>query len=72
VEIPDKPPRYDMKNIFVALLTASLLSLVACSPEATRARGGGAGGDIGNRDGDVEIHERIDPYHGTPLRGAGR
>ncbi len=56
------------------LLLAFVLSgVVACeSPEATRTRGGGPGGDVGNRDAVVELHEGSRPFYQTPLRGAGR
>ncbi|MDX2201253.1 MAG: hypothetical protein NW223_00750 [Hyphomicrobiaceae bacterium] len=46
-----------------------LLALVlgACtSPEASRIRGGGAGGDTGNRPAVVRMHEGSRPFHGTP------
>ena len=47
----------------VLLVTAAL---AACdSPEATRERAGGAGGDVGNR-GPVELHGRSQPYYKTP------
>lgn len=49
----------------VALATA----LAACtSPEATRQRAGGAGGDPGNRGDVVQMHEGADPYWRTPQR----
>jgi hypothetical protein len=45
---------------------ALTLSLVACSsPEATRMRAGGPGGDVGNR-GPVELHGGSKPYYATP------
>ena len=56
------------------LLAAALLlalALTACGPEGDRERGGGLGGDTGNRDEEVELHgedpayERI--YYRTPL-----
>jgi hypothetical protein len=41
--------------------------LAACdSPEASRARGAGSGGDVGNR-GRVELHGGSSIYHGTPV-----
>ena len=53
-----------MKLIAAALAT---LILAGCtSPEATRARGGGAGGDKGNRGEVVEMHAGAEPYHKTP------
>ena len=42
--------------------------LGACtSPEATRTRASGPGGDTGNRGG-VELHEGSQPYWRTPRR----
>ena len=43
------------------------LSLAGCtSPEATRARGGGPGADVGNRGEIVEMHEGSRPFYETP------
>ncbi|HEX6309626.1 MAG TPA: hypothetical protein VFZ69_15735 [Longimicrobiales bacterium] len=54
-----------MRSAFALLL----LGAAACySPEASRERGGGAGGDTGNRDRLVEIHDGAEPYHRTPCR----
>ncbi|HEX6133303.1 MAG TPA: hypothetical protein VFZ24_05055 [Longimicrobiales bacterium] len=54
-----------MRRAFVVLLLAA----AACaSPEAQRERGGGPGGDPGNRDRIVEIHDGAEPYHRTPCR----
>jgi hypothetical protein len=36
------------------------------SPEATRARAGGAGADMGNRSENVRMHEGSNPYYKTP------
>lgn len=48
----------------LALLVAGL---AACtSPEATRVRAGGPGGDTGNRARVVEMHEGSEPYWRTP------
>lgn len=56
------PPRWT-----AALSLALAAALAACSsPEATRARGGGPGGDTGNRDELVRMHEGSDPYWQTP------
>ena len=42
-------------------------ALAGCSsPEAGRARGGGAGADVGNRDPVVEMHEGSRIYYDTP------
>jgi hypothetical protein len=53
-----------------ALAAVTLLAgLAGCtSPEATRVRAGGPGGDVGNR-GDVELHGGSQPYYGTPTAG---
>jgi hypothetical protein len=53
----------------IAVLLVLLVGLGACtSPEASRTRGGGAGGDVGNRDAVVEIHAGAQPYYHTPCR----
>jgi hypothetical protein len=58
-----------MRRVLAAL--AMLAALGGCtSPEATRVRAGGPGGDVGNR-GDVELHGGSQPYYGTPSRGEG-
>jgi hypothetical protein len=51
-----------------ALLALALLGLLAAcdSPEASRARGAGAGGDVGNR-GRIELHGGSEMYYGTPV-----
>lgn len=55
----------------VMAAVALLAALGGCtSPEATRMRAGGPGGDVGNR-GDVELHGGSQPYYGTPTRGEG-
>jgi hypothetical protein len=46
---------------------AIAMSLAACtSPEAERTRGGGPGGDTGNRGEVVRMHEGAHPYANTP------
>lgn len=51
----------------LALVGLLLALLAACeSPEASRARGGGAGADVGNR-GRVELHGGSEVYYGTPV-----
>jgi hypothetical protein len=51
------------------VLLMLLVGLGACtSPEASRTRGGGAGGDVGNRDAAVEMHAGAQPYYHTPCR----
>lgn len=49
------------------LLLIGCIGMAGCinSPEASRARGGGPGGDTGNRPGDVKMHEGSDPYWKT-------
>ena len=57
----------------LVLLALAMVGAVACSsPEATRSRGGGPGGDVGNHGTVVQIHEGARPFYGTPLKGAGR
>jgi hypothetical protein len=52
-----------------AVLLMLCVGLGACtSPEASRTRGGGAGGDVGNRDAVVEMHAGAQPYYHTPCR----
>ena len=49
------------------LTLAAAIALGACaSPEATRQRAGGSGGDVGNRTEAVRMHEGSDPYYRTP------
>jgi hypothetical protein len=48
-------------------------ALAACtSPEATRTRAGGPGGDTGNRRAEVQMHEGSRPYWSTPQLLADR
>ena len=58
------------RSIVVLVLAGAA---VACtSPESTRARGGGAGADVGNHPhAPVELHAGADIYHGTRTHGAG-
>lgn len=52
-----------------ALIIAVALGAAGCtSPESTRSRGGGAGGDVGNRPSQVMMHEGSRPYWETPVR----
>ena len=56
----------DARALGLVLLAATL---AACtSPEATRTRAGGPGGDTGNRQPVVELHEGSEPYWQTPRR----
>jgi hypothetical protein len=52
----------------LGLLPLALAGLIAAcdSPEASRARGVGAGADVGNR-GRVELHGGSEMYYGTPV-----
>lgn len=51
----------------LSVVAALLTVLVGCnSPEATRVRAGGPGGDVGNRGDSVELHAGADPYWRTP------
>jgi hypothetical protein len=51
----------------VVLAAVLLAGLTGCnSPEASRARGGGAGGDVGNR-ARLELHGGSEVYYGTPV-----
>lgn len=54
------------------LVAVALLAVLGgcTSPEATRMRAGGPGGDVGNR-GDVELHGGSQPYYRTPAAGEG-
>jgi len=56
-------------RVLCILLLGGGLLVSACSPEATRVRNGGPGGDIGNRSPEPEIHGRVDPYYETPRYG---
>ena len=57
------------RRLLAILLLVGGLVTGACSPEATRVRNGGPGGDIGNRSAPAEIHGRINPYYETPRYG---
>lgn len=57
-----------MPRLLIALLAACAVTGGCISPEATRSRGGGAGGDVGNRPETVKMHEGSDPYWNTPDR----
>ncbi len=56
----------------VIVLLAASAALACNSPEAARARGRGAGADVGNHPrGDVQIHAGAAIYHGTRTQGDG-
>ena len=55
-----------------AVLVFACLGFASCaSPEAVRHRGGGPGGDPGNRPAQVKMHEGSRPYWKTPVRIKG-
>ena len=55
-------------RIPLGLLLAQSLILAGCgSPEATRTRGGGPGGDSGNRPAIVKMHEGSRQFWETPV-----
>ena len=55
------------RTLLLGLYLLAAAGLAACtSPEAERARGGGAGADIGNRSPVVRMHEGAEPYFKTP------
>jgi hypothetical protein len=56
------------RALVLGLLALALLT-AACSPEATRARSGGPGADVGNRNPIVELHGTTDMYYHTPRVG---
>lgn len=50
------------------MLIAASVTFTACrSPEATRMRAGGPGGDRGNRPAVVKMHEGSRPFWKTPV-----
>ena len=59
------------RSTIVVLLVAGV-SLGCTSPESTRARGGGAGADVGNHPREaVQIHAGAEMYYGTRTHGDG-
>jgi len=58
-----------MQRVLGMILLVVGLTMAACSPEATRTRSGGPGGDVGNRDRVTEMHGQVDPYYETPIVG---
>jgi hypothetical protein len=57
----------------VVMTLFALGVLAGCSsPEASRTRGGGPGGDPGNHGQSVELHGKREMFHGTPQKGPGR
>ena len=58
----------EVQRVLALLLLFGSLTLAACSPEATRARSGGPGADMGNRGVDVDMHGRRNPDYRVPAR----
>ena len=56
-----------MRIAIGVLLVASMACAGCESPEARRTRGGGPGGDRGNRSANVKMHEGSQPYWKTPV-----
>jgi hypothetical protein len=55
-------------KILTGLLIGAAIGLAGCrSPEAERTRGGGPGGDKGNRPATVMMHEGSRQYWETPV-----
>jgi hypothetical protein len=63
------------RRALLTLLFPLLLGTVGCTPEASRVRGGGPGGDVGNWGQPVTMHGEAPPvvhiYWDTPLAGEG-
>ena len=53
---------------FASIALAGAVLAGCSSPEAARRRGGGPGGDPGNRSADVKMHEGSRQYYQTPVR----
>lgn len=51
----------------LSIAVFALVCMAGCSsPESLRTRGGGRGGDLGNRGEIVRMHEGSKPYENTP------
>lgn len=55
-------------RLAVPLMAITLAACISTSPEAARARGGGAGADPGNKRAVAEIHAGSEVYYKTPCR----
>jgi hypothetical protein len=59
-------------RLATGVLLLAAMTLTGCeSPEATRTRGGGPGGDKGNRPATVRMHEGSEQFWETPVRVPG-
>lgn len=56
-------------KVQVVVLLAGGLAAACASPEASRQRGGGPGGDVGNRPANVTMHGGSSEYYETPRIG---
>lgn len=56
-----------MRQRAIGVLLAAAAGAACGSPEATRMRGGGQGGDTGNRPENVRMHEGSQQYWRTPV-----
>jgi hypothetical protein len=54
------------KRLLAIGLLFGALAVAACSPEATRARGGSAGADVNNRTPSVDARGQPNMYFHTP------
>lgn len=65
------PERKKPRAVLAVVLLVAVLSIVGCSPEASRQRNGGPGADVGNRvlGPSVELHGTVDPNFAVPARG---
>lgn len=55
----------NMRRLALVVILAAVAAGCA-SPEAARTRGGGPGGDTGNRPETVKMHEGSEPFWKTP------
>jgi hypothetical protein len=56
------------RGLGAALVAAALLLAGCPSPEASRARGGGRGADVGNVGDVVVVHGGSRPFYDTPCK----
>jgi hypothetical protein len=64
-----------IRRALLVLLFPLVVAAVGCTPESSRERGGGPGGDVGNWAQPVRMHGEAPPvehiYWDTPLMGRG-